>query len=114
MNKRSQRIAELNDTFRQAIGTHNQSGQVFKTPGICELAIADQLEIFKLVRTFNNFTQETDNSFGQHDFGRLTYKDHLIYWKIDYCDLNGEVGSPDPADPEMTRRVMTIMLSHEW
>jgi hypothetical protein len=35
-------------------------------------------------------------------------------WKIDYYDRNFECRSLDPADPRLTRRVMTIMLSSEY
>ena len=33
---------------------------------------------------------------------------------IDAYDRNLRFGSPDPADPALTSRVMTIMLSEEY
>jgi hypothetical protein len=36
------------------------------------------------------------------------------YWKIDYYDRNLELHSLDPADPEVTVRVLTIMRVDEY
>lgn len=37
-----------------------------------------------------------------------------IMMKIDYYDENREYGSEDPADPEKTRRVITLMLPSDF
>ena len=36
-----------------------------------------------------------------------------FYWKIDYYDERCEYGSLDPADPEKTTRVLTLMLGED-
>ena len=36
------------------------------------------------------------------------------FFKIDYYDKNTEFGSPDPADPAVTTRVLTIMRADEY
>lgn len=35
-------------------------------------------------------------------------------FKIDYYDLELEYGSEDPADPEQTVRVLTVMLPSDY
>jgi Protein of unknown function (DUF3768) len=41
--------------------------------------------------------------------GRSKPKAHTIFFKIDYFDRNLTYHSPDPSDPAVTRRVITIM-----
>ena len=36
---------------------------------------------------------------------------HLIFFKIDYFDKALAYHSPDPSDPSVTERVITIMLA---
>ena len=46
--------------------------------------------------------------------GSLEADGHMIYFKIDYFDQNLSMRSPDPADPSVTHRVITIMLAEEY
>ena len=52
--------------------------------------------------------------YGEHDFGALTVAGVRLLWKIDYYDAGMGGGSPDPADPSVTTRVLTLMLVDEW
>jgi hypothetical protein len=37
-----------------------------------------------------------------------------IIWKIDYFNAQWRFSSPDPSNPEVTRRVLTIMRADEY
>jgi hypothetical protein len=38
----------------------------------------------------------------------------MIFFKIDHYDRQLSAHSPDPADPDVTRRVITIMLAEQY
>lgn len=106
---RTAKIRELNDRLR---ATH-RGGQMFATDGICSLGSGTVPLILKGVAEFDDFTRDND-PYGEHDFGALTVIGHRISWKIDYYDRELKYGSPDPADPSVTTRVLTIMLASEY
>jgi len=37
-----------------------------------------------------------------------------VFWKLDYYDRDLRFGSEDAANPTITRRVLTIMVSDEY
>ena len=65
------------------------------------------------MRSFEDFDEDND-PHGEHDFGAFDHDDQTIFWKIDCYDRELKWGSPDPADPEKTTRVLTILLSEEY
>jgi hypothetical protein len=103
-------IAELNDMARKAMGV---AGKVFQTEGIGALPAADQSAIREKVEKFADFTPDNDPD-GEHDFGAFDHYGQRILWKIDYYDRDCEFGSPDPSDPGVTTRVLTIMFASEY
>ncbi len=103
------RIRQLNDAHRAMIPVTT----VFLTRGIFTLSDEAQSAIIQAVRTFDTFSEDND-PWGEHDFGNFEYDGDTIYWKIDYYDLELVHGSPDPADPAVTRRVLTILLADEY
>ena len=111
MSLRARRIAELNDQFREIFHT----GRVFLTRGIITLPDEVREAVMLKVRTFTGFNTGND-PYGVHDFGAF----HVggvgrVFWKIDYYYTADECyESPDPADPAVTRRVLTIMLASEY
>ena len=106
---RTGRIRELNDQFRRTgIG-----GRQLITPGIQEMGLLDVMTIRQLVARYDAFCEDND-PYGEHDFGNLTYRGQKVFWKIDYYDATLTAGSPDPADPTVTTRVLTIMLAQEY
>lgn len=101
------RIRDLNDQAR-----HSFTGcRVILTPGIQSLD--DLPDLLDRVRWFDAFTPEND-PYGEHDFGSLVHAGQTIFWKIDYYDLDLQMHSPDPSDPDVTSRVLTIMLGEEY
>ncbi|MFB7143370.1 DUF3768 domain-containing protein [Agrobacterium deltaense] len=103
------RIRELNDVFRTTWIT----GKVFITSGIKGLPDAIQSDIVEAVQKFNAFTPDND-PHGEHDFGAVTIEGHKVFWKIDYYDWTMQYGSEDPANPAVTKRVLTIMLAEGY
>ena len=102
-------IAKLNDDFRKSfIG-----GQVLLTAGIAAMSSEDKANIISMVQNFNDFTPSND-VYGEHDFLSIDYKGNKIFAKIDYYDLNYEFMSENPANPDITNRVLTILLSCEY
>lgn len=102
-------IATLNDTFRKTF----TCGQVLLTAGIDSMSMDDKANILSKVRNFNDFTEDND-PYGEHDFGSFDYKGNKIFFKIDYYDLNYEFMSKNPANPDITNRVLSIMLAEEY
>lgn len=106
---RTARISALNDQLRQLfIG-----GQVVITSSISHLSDDDRLALFEAVRTFDDFTPDND-PYGEHDFGSFRFKSDTYFWKIDCYDLDRLGHSPDPTDPNVTRRVLTILRAEEY
>lgn len=108
-NARCASIRRLNDALRQT----GSGGRVMMTRGVSALPRADQLAIVAAVGTFVGFNDDND-PHGEHDCAMLTVGGHAILWKFDYFDSDLTAHSPDPADPAVTTRVLTIMLADEY
>jgi hypothetical protein len=106
---RSSAIRCLNDQFRHSLA----GGKVLVTAGVHALGAAHVQAILAKVTQFDDF-KEANDPYGEHDFGAIDDASERYFWKIDYYDLNLEMGSPDPADPKKTCRVLTIMLASEY
>lgn len=102
-------IAELNDVFRRT----GAGGTVVVTTGIAALPAEAQGRILSRVASFAAFTENND-PYGEHDFGSFDFGEQTIFWKIDCYDRNLRYASPDPANPAVTTRVLTIMLAEEY
>lgn len=105
----TRRIRELNDVFR----TTWLTGKVLLTSGIQNLPDSTQSRIAEAVQGLNAFTPDNDPN-GEHDFGVVTVEGHKVFWKVDYYDPTLQYGSEDPANPAVTKRVLTIMLAEEY
>ena len=100
------RIQLLNDAFRTSLSA--DLGRIVMTSGVASSDAETIALILEAVRTYDQFDEGIDQ-YGEHDMGRFTVGGEDFYWKIDYYDRNLEFHSPDPADPSVTVRVLTIM-----
>lgn len=119
-DERTAKIAELNDELRTTFkGIVHMTGGIFKRP--------DRDVILDAVKKFDDWTSHSD-VYRERDFAAFVIpseaniqlhpedvpKDEICIVKIDYYDRDMEYGSEDPSDPEVTVRVMTIMLASEY
>ena len=121
-----ERIAVLNDRARQAMGL---ACTAVATIGFRSLPEAAQSRVRELIETFDAFDGDND-PHGERDFGvvyqagdgrwttarppaRVDARER-VFWKIDYFDRDLRFASDDPADPAVTRRLLTIMLASEY
>jgi hypothetical protein len=105
----AERIRDLNDELR----TTGIGGTTNLTRGMWANGSDFVAHAVSAVRAFNAFGEDND-PWQEHDCATLDVDGESIIFKTDYYDLNREYGSPDPADPNVTRRVLTIMLAEEY
>ena len=105
----TEQIRALNDAFR----TTMTGGKVLLTAGADALPSHVKALVLRRVATFSEFTADND-PHGEHDFGTFELAGVSYFFKIDYYALDMEGGSEDPADPEKTTRVLTIMRADEY
>ena len=107
--ERVQKISYLNDQLR----IMGQGGQIVATQGFSALPQETQQTAVQMIRGFSTFTPDND-PYKEHDFGSVEVQGQKIFWKIDYYDQSMQYQSPDPTNPNVTNRVMTIMLASEY
>jgi len=103
------RIRMLNDELRRNIW----HGAAVMTPGIAALGQEAVQRLVKTIATFDEFCTAND-PHGEHDFGAFEFDGTPVMFKIDYYDKSLNFHSPDPADPTVTERVITLMLAEEY
>ncbi len=101
-------IAELNDALRATF----QGGRVVMTSGINSHPDRDQI-IFD-IHSYTGPWSEDNDPYGEHDFGKVCVNGVDCFWKIDYYNQDFSGLSENPADPDITQRVLTIMLAEEY
>ena len=105
----AERIRALNDEFRRTF----VGGVVVLTGGVAAMPAERRKSLLAKVRAFGAFSEDND-PHGEHDFGSVDEAGLRCFWKIEYYDLATEFGSPNPADPSLTTRVLTIMRTDEY
>ena len=109
MDTKTARIRALNDEMRQRL----IGGMAVMTPGIAALGPEAVARIVKTIEIYDDFCHAND-PHEEHDFGAFDADGHKVFFKIDYYDESMTVHSPDPSDPNVTKRVITIMLAEEY
>ena len=109
MEAKTDKIRELNDQLRQNFA----GGAAVMTPGIAALGAEAVARIVKTIAVFDDFCHAND-PHQEHDFGAFDADGQRVFFKIDYYDESLSYHSPDPADPSVTKRVITIMLTEEY
>jgi hypothetical protein len=104
---------ELTRALNDALRREHKGGSIAVTVGIQALDADVILAIGEAVAAFDAFDDAND-LYGEHDCGLLTVASHRVMFKIDYYDHDLRYHSPDPSDPALTRRVLTIMLVEEY
>src|SRR4051812_13978894 len=102
-------VRQLNDELRRSLN----GGMLVLTAGVIGLGQAHQLKILEAISQFDRFDAAND-PYGEHDFGALEVEGERVLFKIDYYDRSLSGHSPDPADPSVTTRALTIMLAEEY
>ena len=111
MTTPTERIRALNDQLRRTFSP--AYGRIVATDGFMSLHMDIQRRLLQAIVLFEDFTPEND-PHGEHDCAVIEAEGQRILFKIDYFDRSVRIHSPDPADPAVTVRVMTIMMAEEY
>ena len=106
------RIRQLNTRLRRT----GEGGMFVMTAGVMALPARVKVKCLEILQQdYSDGEHNPDNDpFGEYDFGSIDYEGHLLFWKIDYYDLDIMHHSPDPSDETVTKRVLTVMLASEY
>jgi uncharacterized protein DUF3768 len=113
---KSFQVRALNDEFRTEL--ISPVSALWHNRLVCTSGVAAHGDDFieralRAVREFAAFN-EVNGPYGEHDFGSFELDGVMLYWKIDYYDPLHDGRSLDPADPDKTKRVLTILLADEY
>jgi hypothetical protein len=106
---RCEAIARLNDQLRKK----GVGGQLVITSTVSALPGYDSRELLRALAEYDRFDIYNDPQ-GERDFGDIEVFGTDLLWKIDYYDLRLQFASPDPANADVTIRVLTVMLEADY
>ena len=110
MDLKPNRICALNDELRRNL----LEGHAVISLGVAALGADAVARIIKTIAVYDDFCH-ANGPHEEHDFGSFEADGAVIFFKIDYYDKGLTAAhSPDPADPSVTERVITIMLADEY
>ena len=106
---RGEAIARLNDKLRKTL----TGGHIMVTRGVRSLTGFTASKLASALAAYDTFDVDND-PHGERDFGDVELFGATLLWKIDYYDQRLQYASPDPADADLTMRVLTVMLESEY
>ncbi len=120
---KTDRIRRLNDLARNVPAMANATWMM--TRGVNALLTGDDpaelphdlhnrvAQLYRTIAGYDRFSERND-PHGEHDFGDFEFLGERLFFKLDYYHPARDVHSPDPANIELCRRVLTIMLAEEY
>lgn len=109
MTGNSVRIRALNDDLRRNLS----GGLAVMTPGVAALGADFVQRAMHDLAAFDDFHNGND-PYKEHDLGIFIVDEHKLIFKVCYYDKSLTALSPDPSDPTVTERVITLMLAEEY
>jgi Protein of unknown function (DUF3768) len=107
--EQTRKVAELNDLVR----TEMKGGKWVATSGAQATGLVVPA-LYVLITKFDQFT-ESNNPHGERDMGMIEVRGTSIMWKIDtYENAECRYGAEEPWDPDVSYRVLTILLPEEY
>lgn len=107
--ERRERICALNDQLRR----FHMGGRVVVTKGVVADGETFLTTALLLIAAFNDFSESND-PYGEHDFGAVTVGEQRLFWKIDYYDQSLTSADVDPSQADGCVRVLTVMKAEEY
>jgi len=101
---RREKIAALNDQLR----TTFKGGRVQMTRSVYDLDDRLRGRALSVLARYNTFDPASE-----HDCGVFIFAGFAFEWRIEYRGKDGVGHSPDPADPDMTMRVLTLYVTED-
>ncbi len=102
-------IRAQNDDLRK----HLLGGGAVITAGIAALGPEAVARLVRTIAVFDDFCHAND-PHEEHDFGSFRFDNVEVIFKIDYYDKSLNFHSPNPADPSVTERMITVMRADEY
>jgi hypothetical protein len=95
------KIIELNDQLR----TTFKGGRVQMTPSVYDLDARLRGRAVYVLSKYNKFDDDSE-----HDWGTFIFGGYAFEWRIEYRSAVGPGLSCDPANPDLTFRVLTLYV----
>ncbi len=102
-------LAQQNDAFRAAGPAYNNAGRWLHTQSVAAMGPTFVMKAYDAIGSYDDFNTDIDPS-GDRAMGKFNIDGQTVWFKIDCYDVDYNYGSDQPDNPEVTRRVHTIML----